>query len=97
MISQTSRKALHQGGKVRLIGDETARKLERGMYKNKGWLDVDHGSGLSERDQETIGALGALTTDQRSLIDAQISEFARLNRARGEEDTPKVAGPDRPH
>jgi hypothetical protein len=88
-ISQTIGRKLHQGGKERLLGDESARKLERGMNKPKGWMDVAHHGVMSERDAETLNAIGALTPDQRSLIEAQIYEYARLNRGLG--DAPQSA------
>lgn len=79
MISQLLGQKLHQGGKVRAMGDDTARKLERGMNLPKGWMDVAHDSALTEGDRETLQALRALTPSQRSLIERQIAEFARLN------------------
>ena len=79
MISQTLNARLHQGGRVRLIGDETARKLERGMNKPKGWLDASHDLALSERDAEILHSIASLTASQRALLEGQIAEFVRLN------------------
>lgn len=79
MISQLLGQRLHQGGKVRAMGDDTARKLERGMNLPKGWMDVAHDSAMTEGDKETLRMLQALTPGQRSLVERQIAEFARLN------------------
>lgn len=79
-ISQTSRQVLHQGQKPRKIGDDTARKLERGMNKHEGWMDMPHDVRISREDEEVVGSLQALTPSQRALIEQQIREFARLNR-----------------
>jgi transcriptional regulator with XRE-family HTH domain len=43
-ISQVLNERLHTGGKARQIGDNTARKLERGMAKPLGWMDRLHGA-----------------------------------------------------
>ena len=97
MISQVLNEKTHQGGKKRLIGDETARKLERGMNRDKGWMDVAHNSPMSERDAETLGSLQALTDDQRRLIEGQIAEFARLNRSSGAAAPSADQAPKRSH
>lgn len=96
-ISQTLRKKLHQGGRARLLGDDSARKLERGMKKPTGWMDVTHHGVMSERDAETLGAIGALTPGQRSLVEAQINEFARLNRGASGPATDGPSASDKPH
>lgn len=48
------------------------------MGKPKGWMDVEHTT-VSADDAQTIQDLKLLTTSQRRLIEAQITEFVRLN------------------
>lgn len=78
-ISQVKAGKLHHGGKSRSLGDDIARKLERGMSKPKGWMDVEHHQDVSARESETLNSLRALTPDQRELVEKQIAEYARLN------------------
>jgi hypothetical protein len=77
-LSQFLSRAPHQGGGPRGLGDDSARKLERGMGKPKGWMDVEHAT-VSADDAKTVDQLKLLTASQRQLIDAQITEFVRLN------------------
>lgn len=84
-ISQVKAGKLHQGGKSRSLGDDIARKLERGMSKPKGWMDVEHHQEVSARDSETLAVLRALTPDQRDLVEKQIAEYARLNGHKAQE------------
>lgn len=78
-ISQVKAGKLHQGGKSRSLGDDIARKLERGMSKPKGWMDVEHLHEVSARESEILSSLRALTPDQRELVEKQVAEYARLN------------------
>lgn len=79
-ISQFLKARKHQGGGVRSMGDETARKLERGTNKPKGWMDVTHDDHTtSDAERRHLLTLRLLTPAQRELLERQAIEFARLN------------------
>lgn len=77
------------------MGDETARKLERGMQKIKGWMDVAHATADGD-SSEVLAQLQALTPEQRAIVEAHIAEFARLNR-QAEPQPPDRPAAARPH
>lgn len=84
MISQTLNQKPHQGGAARKIGDKTARRLERGMNKDPGWLDIDHSPTLlSVSDHTMLATYRKLTTDQQEVLLTMAAEFARLNHGGG--------------
>lgn len=45
-ISQIRSKVKYASGNVKGIGNNLARKFERGMRKRKGWMDVSHSKGV---------------------------------------------------
>lgn len=82
MISQTLNQKPHHGGAARKIGDKTARRLERGMNKEQGWLDIDHGPAvLSAGEHAMLATYRALTPEQRDVLMLTAAEYARLNRS----------------
>lgn len=63
-------------GNQRSIGDETARKLERGMTKPLGWMDKDHT--MPMLFSELNGLEGQLVTLYRNLDDEGRDELLTL-------------------
>lgn len=80
IISQLLGKRLHQGGKLRAMGDSIARKLERGMSKPKGWMDVDRTLAEDFREAAVLDGLRLLTPEQRVTIGELIKEFGQANK-----------------
>lgn len=74
-ISQFLNKKMHQGGEVRSLGDEGARKLERGMDKPTGWLDVDSTVARDFREAAMLDKIRELTDEQKSAVLALLSSF----------------------
>ena len=64
-------------GKQRQIGDDTASKLEAGMGKDPGWLDVDRSQARDFKEAQHLDRLRALNPQQREslevLLDAMLS------------------------
>lgn len=75
-ISQLLAGATNQedrGGKARVVGDDTARKLERGMGREAGWLDHEHPADAQMAiEAEVLQMLRQLTeeSDLRAAINA---------------------------
>lgn len=71
-ISQIKNDVPNESGKARSIGDDTARKLERGMGKKEGWMDTDHAAmmfgALNAMEAQLITLFRALTDDDRDDI-----------------------------
>ena len=78
-ISQFLGRKLHQGGKERSMGDHTARKLEHGMSKPKGWMDVDRTLAADYREAAVLDGLRLLTAAQRVTIGQLIKDFGQAN------------------
>ena len=76
-ISQFLRKKLHQGGFKRSMGDHTARKLEHGMNKPKGWMDVDRLLAADYKEAALLDGLRLLTPAQRVTIGQLIKDFGQ--------------------
>ncbi len=94
MISQTLNQKPHQGGAARKIGDKTARRLERGMNKESGWMDIDHSPAvLSAAEHVMLATYRALTAEQREVLLMTASEYARLNRGASQEAAPAFPEP----
>ena len=73
LVSQIKNGVINpSSGKPRTIGDDTARKLERGMGKKEGWLDADHSAmmfgALNAMEAQLITLFRALTDDDRDDI-----------------------------
>jgi hypothetical protein len=84
-ISQFLRQQLHQGHGERAMGDKTARKLERGMSKPKGWMDVDRTLAEDFREAAILDGLRLLTPAQRATIGQLVKEFGQANKPDTEE------------
>ena len=68
-------------GKARKIGDDTARKLESGMSKPAGWMDVDHSEARDHMEAEYLDSLRRLTPSQRAQLARLAAEFVSANEA----------------
>lgn len=77
-ISQFKNARHHQGGRARSLGDDSARKLERGMGKPVGWMDVER-SELREHEAAFLDLFRLLTREQQELLAASATEYVRLN------------------
>lgn len=66
-INQLAKGTKLASGKERSLGDDTARKLEKGMDKQIGWMDKDHS--LSMLFSELNGLEGQLVTLFRGMSD----------------------------
>lgn len=72
-VSQLKKRIPLPTGAPRSIGDETARKLEHGMGKPKGWMDADHSkapsfSELNAHEAQLVTLFRKLTDDDRDEI-----------------------------
>jgi hypothetical protein len=79
-VSQFLGRKLHQGGGERSMGDHTARKLERGMNKPAGWMDVDRTIAADYKEAALLDRIRELTPDQRASIAQLIETFAKSNK-----------------
>jgi hypothetical protein len=86
-------------GKARKIGDDTARKLEKGMSKQPGWMDVDHSEARDHLEADYLDSLRKLTPSQRAQLARLAAEFVSANEAASPEgppaptDTPRLGQP----
>jgi len=71
-ISQIKNGIPNESGKPRTIGDDTARKMERGMGKKEGWMDADHTSimfgSLDPMESQLVALFRVLPQDDRDEI-----------------------------
>lgn len=94
LVSMLANKALHSGtGERRQIGDDTAIKLERGMGKPDGWMDVDRSEARDFRDAKSLDLLRLLTPSQRESVERMMEELARNNRPAPDANTSSDASP----
>jgi hypothetical protein len=77
-------------GRARKIGDDTARKLESGMSKPAGWMDVDHGEARDHLEADYLDSLRKLTPSQRAQLIRLAAEFVNANSASGANDRPAL-------
>lgn len=84
VISQLRRQEKHSSGAPRLIGDEIARRLEKGMGKPEGWMDQDHTEAHTSQEATMLDVFRLLTDSQRERILGTAEEFAELNVTGGE-------------
>lgn len=80
-------------GKARKIGDDTARKLEQGMSKPAGWMDVDHSEARDHLEADYLDSLRKLTPSQRAQLARLAAEFVSANEAAAPSTVPTPAGP----
>jgi hypothetical protein len=96
LISMLVNHALHsETGKRRLIGDETATKLEKGMEKPTGWLDVDRSEAKNYREAALLDKFRLLSAEQLAAIE-QLLDSMNAGRQPPSPDTP-VTPPNAPH
>lgn len=76
-ISQFLNGKQHQGGEERAMGDDSARKLERGMSKPVGWLDVDRTAANDWKEAALLDQLRKLTDEQRAAVLALVQSFTQ--------------------
>ena len=80
LISQLKRKERHSGGAVRTMGDDTARKLEKGMRKPFGWMDHDHTSARTDLEADFVSVFRSLTPEQQDSVHQMARVLARANK-----------------
>lgn len=80
LISQIRNRTPHPSGVPRGIGDETARKLERGMNKQSGWMDRDHGEAATVNEADLLDLFRDLTPEQRIALLETARQLGELNR-----------------
>jgi hypothetical protein len=90
LLSMLVNRVSHSGtGKIRLVGDDTATKLELGMGKDPGWMDVDRSLARDYREAAILDKIRLLSQTQMAAVERVLEEFA---------STPKPAdGPVQPH
>lgn len=76
-ISQFLSRAKHQGGVERTMGDKQARKLERGMVKPPGWMDVDRTIAGDWKEAEMLDKLRSLNPDQRQALSHLLDQMLK--------------------
>lgn len=81
LISMLAGKKLHsETGKRRHIGDDTATKLELGMDKSPGWLDIDRAAAKDYLEAAHLDKLRKLTPSQREAVERMMGELAQSNK-----------------
>lgn len=95
LISQIRNRTPHPSGVLRGIGDETARKLERGMNKQSGWMDRDHGEAKTVNEADLLDLFRDLTADQRVALLDTARQLGELNRLKRQDTTPSGDLPPR--
>jgi len=98
-ISQLRRPTFYKNGVERTMGDDIARKLEKGMGKPLGWMDHPH---VATADADEAGLLSVyrlLTPEQRDHLGKLADMLARANRPKADGDLPLPSDPTRkrPH
>ncbi len=93
-ISQFLNRRHHKGGE-RSMGDSTARKLERGMGKPVGWMDVDRSIARNHEEADLLDKIRLLSGSQRQAVAKIIEQFASVNIVAGplpsESDEPRLS------
>lgn len=77
-ISQVKNRSPTPSGRPRGIGDDTARKLEAGMGKAKGWMDQ---SELSPAERDLLDAFRALSTNGQEYTLSWVAKIRELERS----------------
>lgn len=78
-ISQFLRREVHQGGTERTMGDKQARKLERGMGKPDGWMDVDRTVAADWQEAALLDKLRQLNEAQRLAVSTVVDQLLSGN------------------
>jgi hypothetical protein len=76
LISMLLSGAVHsESGGRRLIGDDTATKLESGMGKPPGWMDADREAAQDWREAAVLDKLRKLSAPQREAVERLMDAF----------------------
>ena len=76
LLSMLSRRVLHSDtGKRRHIGDETATKLEVGMSKQRGWMDVDRLQARNFKEAALLDKMRCLTPGQLDALEKLLDQM----------------------
>jgi hypothetical protein len=57
------------------MGDKQARKLERGMGKPLGWIDVDRTLAKDWKEADMLDKLRLLSPEQRSVVSDVVNQL----------------------
>ena len=81
LLSMLTNGALHSDtGKRRQIGDDTATKLEKGMGKEPGWMDVDRSQAKDYREAAILDKLRKITPEQRDAVERMLEAMQPTDR-----------------
>lgn len=86
-ISQLRRPTFYVNGVERTMGDDIARKLEKGMGKPTGWMDHPHEVTRDSEESDFLQTYRMLTPDQRDQLARLADMLAQGNRP-GDNDPP---------
>lgn len=90
-ISQLRRVTTYANGVERTMGDDIARKLEKGMGKPVGWMDHSHEVTRDGDEAEFLQTYRLLTPEQRTHLASLAEMLAKANATQPE----SPAAPDR--
>lgn len=77
------------------MGDDTATKLESGMGKDPGWMDVDRSQARDFREAALLDRLRKLTPGQMTAVERVLDAFVLADKSPPPAPPPAPA-PDRP-
>jgi hypothetical protein len=93
-ISQLKNQAVHSArGTKRTMGDPTARALEEGMGKPRGWMDHDHSSAVTDYVLRTAAKIARLTPEQRQAIEQTTDVMLAANGTPPPDEGPELRTP----
>lgn len=96
LLSMLTRRVAHSTtGRSRLVGDDTATKLESGMGKDPGWMDVDRSQARDFREAALLDRLRKLTPGQMTAVERVLDAFVLADKSPPPAPPPAPA-PDRP-
>jgi len=84
-ISQLRRATFYKNGVERTMGDDIARKLEKGMGKPTGWMDHPHEVTRDGDESDFLRSYRLLTLEQREQLTRLAEMLASGNRVPGED------------
>jgi hypothetical protein len=83
LISQIIKQVPHKSGVLRGIGDLTARKLESGAGRTRGWMDMDHSEAATASEADVLDLFRRIDpANAGQVLDLmkQLAELADLKR-----------------
>lgn len=95
-ISQLKKATVHSSGATRTMGDDTARALESGMGKPRGWMDHDHSSATTDQARRLAAIADGLTPAQVRVLIQTAEAFADTNGKPPLDDGPELRAPRHP-